>query len=178
MKYYITHYMNEENKKTLRKFGLYCYDLRSISPKGEIATIENRATINNCGSIITDKKINFEETPFVDYKDFCENNIKAKNIKDLIVSKVFITDIILDQYIVLKKDFDFLGIDEKEYGKLISSPIEEQDKHILGIFKDNEKYDLMSISKYGYKLYFYDYSRTLENVLDKDKEKTNNNIER
>ena len=78
MKYYITHYMDDDNKKTLEKFGLYCYDLRSIEPKGEVATIEKKAIINNCGSIITDKKINFDKTPFVDYKNFVIKILRLK----------------------------------------------------------------------------------------------------
>ena len=38
----------------------------------------------------------------------------------------------------------------------------------------------MKFSKYRYKMYFYDYSRKLENVLDNDnkKEKISNNLER
>lgn len=175
MKYYITDYVSDKNKEDLKKLALYSYDLRLSDFGGEIANIEPNVRVNNCGSIITDKEIDFDTTKFVDYEDFCSKNIQVDSIEDLIVSKIFLTDIVLDRELQIHKEFDFLFMDEKNYKEISNLSAEEKEKYIIDYHKKSDKYDLMKVKDFCYKLYLYDYSRTLENYKNKDNTRNEKN---
>ena len=64
MKYFITSWKNNKEKKEIEKKGLYCYDLRCDDDGFSIATIEKNVLVNRVGSIITDKKLNFNSKYF------------------------------------------------------------------------------------------------------------------
>lgn len=83
MKFYITDYLSFEERKKYKKLGLYCYDLRSSDDGSEIANIEKRVIVNNAGSIITNKKINFNRENYVDFDTFVSINNEVFHLKDL-----------------------------------------------------------------------------------------------
>ncbi len=87
MKFYIVDYLPFEERKKYEKSGLYCYDLRSSDDGSEIANIEKRVIVNNVGSIITNKKINFNCKNYVDFDTFVSSNNEVFNLKDLLKNK-------------------------------------------------------------------------------------------
>ena len=84
MNFYIIDYLPFEERKKYEKLGLYCYDLRSSDDGSEIANIEKRVIVNNVGSIITNKKINFSDKDYVDFEKFISTNNEVFNLKDLL----------------------------------------------------------------------------------------------
>lgn len=87
MNFYIIDYLPFEERKKYEKLGLYCYDLRSSDDGGEIANIEKRVIVNNVGSIITNKKINFSDKDYVDFEKFISKNNEVFHLKDLLKNK-------------------------------------------------------------------------------------------
>jgi len=175
MKYYITDYVSDKNKEDLKKIALYCYDLRTSDLGGNIANIEPRVRVNNCGSIITDKPLYFDNKNYIDYEDFISKNILCEKIEELIVSKIFLTDIRLDTELYIQKEFDFLFMDENNYNEISKLSPQEKEKYILDYHKKSDRYDLMKVEDYTYKLYLYDYSRTLENYKNKNNTRNQKN---
>ena len=75
MRYYECDKLSSRERDKLERKGLYCYDLRLSDDGSYIATIEKNVIVNNCGSIITDREIEFKDFyDFVDYDDFVSNN--------------------------------------------------------------------------------------------------------
>lgn len=84
MKFYVTDFLTNDEKKKYEKLGLFCYDLRGSDDGSEIANIERRVIINNVGAIITNKEINFNSHSFVDYNIFTSNNKCVSSISELL----------------------------------------------------------------------------------------------
>lgn len=87
MKYLVTSYMNNAEKKEIESKGLYCYDLRHSDDGGEIATIEKRVLVNRVGSIITDEQLKFGDkryyNDFIDFQEFSSENTEVDTIEQL-----------------------------------------------------------------------------------------------
>lgn len=85
IKYYITDYLEKEQKQKLIDNGLYCYGLRS-SEDEMISTIEENVFVNNVGTMITNKKLDFKDIDYIEYNDFVLNkeNIQVSSINDLL----------------------------------------------------------------------------------------------
>lgn len=75
----------KEEKQQMRKQDLYVYELRGYdgtenyslgkcSNQGLIATIEPKVWVNNVGSLIADKAIDFGDFGWYDYDYWTENN--------------------------------------------------------------------------------------------------------
>ncbi len=87
MKYYVTHTLSNEERKLYESKGLYCYDLRDSDFGNDIGSIEKRVSVNNIGSMITNKEIKLGNTyadDFVDYNTFVSNNKSVDKISDLL----------------------------------------------------------------------------------------------
>ena len=87
MKYLITNCKNSKEKKEIEKKGLYCYDLRSDDDGFCIATIEKNILVNKIGSIITDKKLNFNSKnfkKFINFEKFSSINKEVDSIEQLL----------------------------------------------------------------------------------------------
>lgn len=90
MKYLITSWKNNKEKKEIEKKGLYCYDLRCDDDGFSIATIEKNVLVNRVGSIITDKKLNFNSKyfkKFIDFEKFSDVNKEVDSIEQLLKIK-------------------------------------------------------------------------------------------
>lgn len=90
MKYFITSWKNNKEKKEREKKGLYCYDLRCDDDGFSIATIEKNVLVNRVGSIITDKKLNFNSKyfkKFIDFEKFSDVNKEVDSIEQLLKIK-------------------------------------------------------------------------------------------
>ena len=162
MKYYITNHHDLSEKKDLYKLGLYCYDLRDSDFGNDIATIEKSVLVNRVGSIITDKEIHFDKSNFVDYNLFIKENISVDSIDDLLVSKIYLTTIKLDNDKNIIKEFDFLFSDTQNYNVIDKMKINEKKEYILNYYSNSNDYDLMNINDKNYKLYRIDYTKKLE----------------
>lgn len=87
MKYYVTHTLSSEERKLYESKGLYCYDLRDSDFGNDIGSIEKRVSVNNIGSMITNKEIKLGKTmedDYVDYNTFVSNNESVDKISDLL----------------------------------------------------------------------------------------------
>ena len=87
MKFLVTNYLDEKEKRKLRGKGLFCYDLRGSDFGCDIATIENNVFVNRVGSMITNEKIKLgDEFPndFIDYETFVANNEQVDTLKELL----------------------------------------------------------------------------------------------
>ena len=90
MKYFITSWKNNKEKKEIEKKRLYCYDLRCDDDGFSIATIEKNVLVNRVGSIITDKKLNFNSKyfkKFIDFEKFSDVNKEVDSIEQLLKIK-------------------------------------------------------------------------------------------
>ena len=90
MKYFITSWKNNKEKKEIEKKVLYCYDLRCDDDGFSIATIEKNVLVNRVGSIITDKKLNFNSKyfkKFIDFEKFSDVNKEVDSIEQLLKIK-------------------------------------------------------------------------------------------
>ena len=90
MKYFITSWKNNKEKKKIEKKVLYCYDLRCDDDGFSIATIEKNVLVNRVGSIITDKKLNFNSKyfkKFIDFEKFSDVNKEVDSIEQLLKIK-------------------------------------------------------------------------------------------
>lgn len=90
MKYFITSWKNNKEKKEIEKKGLYCYDLRCDDDGFSIATIEKNVLVNRVGSIITDKKLNFNSKnlkKYIDFEKFSDVNKEVDSIEQLLKIK-------------------------------------------------------------------------------------------
>lgn len=87
MKFLVTNYLDEKEKRKLQKKGLFCYDLRGSDLGCDIATIENNVFVNRVGSMITNEKINLGDklpNDFIDYETFVANNEQVDTLKELV----------------------------------------------------------------------------------------------
>lgn len=87
MKYYVTHTLSNEERKLYESKGLYCYDLRDSDFGNDIGSIEKRVSVNNIGSMITNKEIKLGNTfadDFVDYNTFVSANKSVNTIEELL----------------------------------------------------------------------------------------------
>jgi hypothetical protein len=68
----------KEEKQQMRKQGLFVYELRgndgSVDADSLIATIEPKVWVNNVGSLIADKTIDFGDFGWYDYDYWADNN--------------------------------------------------------------------------------------------------------
>ena len=90
MKYFITSWKNNKEKKEIEKKVLDCYDLRCDDDGFSIATIEKNVLVNRVGSIITDKKLNFNSKyfkKFIDFEKFSDVNKEVDSIEQLLKIK-------------------------------------------------------------------------------------------
>lgn len=90
MRYLVTSYKNNAEKKEIEKKGLYCYDLRHSDEGGEIATIERSVLVNRIGSIITNEKLKFGNksyNDFIDFKKFSSKNTEVNTMQQLLMLK-------------------------------------------------------------------------------------------
>lgn len=90
MKYLITSWKNNKEKKEIERKGLHCYDLRSDDDGFSIATIEKNVLVNRVGSIITDKKLNFNSKnlkKYIDFEKFSDVNKEVDSIEQLLKIK-------------------------------------------------------------------------------------------
>ncbi len=89
MKFFVTHTLNNEERKFYESKGLYCYDLRDSDFGNDIGSIEKRVSVNNIGSMITNKEIKLGNTfddDFVDYNTFVSANKSVNTIEELFKS--------------------------------------------------------------------------------------------
>lgn len=88
MKYLITSYKKDTEKKEIENKGLYCYDLRQDNEEEKIATIEQNVLVNRIGSIITDEELEFNNqrncNDFIDFDEFSIKNVEVETIEQLL----------------------------------------------------------------------------------------------
>ena len=86
MKYYGTGYLDQKDREYIKEHNLYSYGIRTDDDGGWFGTIEPRVIVNNCGYIITNKEIIFEDNDYkyVDYEEFVNKNTNVSSMEDLI----------------------------------------------------------------------------------------------
>lgn len=154
MKYYITDYKTDEAKKTLKKMGLFCYDLRDDFDNSKyFATIEDKVIVNRGGSIITTENLKLsKEYPnnFIDFNDFAISNEEVSSFKDLK------EEILECQYIDLKAEEDIdvefydLFSDYKNYNELNKNNFIDKRNLIIEFYEKSNNYFLIELGGYIY----------------------------
>lgn len=88
MKFYETGYLDETDYEYIKKHKLFSYGIRT-GDDGWMETIEPKVIVNNCGYIVTNKEISFEndDDKYVDYNEFIIQNVNVSSMKDLIKNK-------------------------------------------------------------------------------------------
>jgi hypothetical protein len=80
----MTYHLNKEERKFYESKGLFCYDLRDSCLFMDGGTIEKYVLVNNCGSIIMNKKIDILEVGGYISLDFLLKNSIDMDEDDLL----------------------------------------------------------------------------------------------
>lgn len=149
MKYFITDYLTKQAKNSLKRLGLFCYDLRDCddNPRN-FATIENVVIVNRGGSIITNEKLqlgNEYPTDFIDFKEFSVSNEEVSTITEL-SSKIKKSEV-LDLYNAEDINLEFYDLfcDDGNFEELNKMSFIEKRNYIINYY-DNSN-DIILIEK-------------------------------
>lgn len=164
MKYFITESKNSVEKMELKRLGLYCYDVKK-SIDGATASIEKNVVTDKICSIITDKSIYLPEVEsrnIIDYNLFISENKQVNSLDELLISKIYLTTIKLDNDKNICSEFDFLFSDCDNYQEIDKLSPQEKKDYILDHYEDIGNYDLIDVGNQEYRLYRIDYSKMIE----------------